>query len=467
MRQVSPQDNLFLHMESSTTPMHVGLLCIYHQETADGGQVRFKDIIRNTLSRIHKVPAMRQRLVSTPLQLDYPYWIDDPNFDIEFHIRHIALPKPGDWRQLCIQVARINSRPLDLNRPLWEVTVIEGLDNIEGLPPGCFAIFGKMHRAIFDRNLGGQILAAFHDLSADAKISMPEYPLTVDRIPTELELLSRATLNRVKILGSYVNIASKYAWPAAKKIYQVLCKSKSCSFGRAPTTRFNHELSPHRVFAGTSFALEDIHELKAMYEGARFNDIVTAIVAGALHRYLYSKNELPDHSLTAMIPILQKPEQRAEERLHHFAYVFPRLFTEIKNDIKRTERLVEHLAKSRKQSGWLDWEITDDAARLFPNTLADIFLKGSTIYQKARHKGPFFNTFISSMAGPHIPLYHTGAQLLSCYGTDSLYSNIGLAHNAFSYNGTLHIAINCCRNMMPDPDYYIDCLNDSFVSLAK
>ena len=140
MYQVSPQDNLFLHMESGTTPMHIGLLCIYNQSTADKGKVRFKDIIKTFESRLHKIPPLRQRLVSTPLHLDYPYWIVDPDFDIEFHVRHIALPTPGDWRQLCIQVARLHARPIDMNRPLWEVTVIEGLDNIEGLPKGCFAI---------------------------------------------------------------------------------------------------------------------------------------------------------------------------------------------------------------------------------------------------------------------------------------------------------------------------------------
>ena len=467
MHQVSPQDNLFLHMESGTTPMHVGLLCIYNQSTADGGQVRFKDIIRTIESRLHKIPVLRQRLISTPLKLDYPYWVEDSDFDIEYHIRHIALPKPGDWRQLCIQVARLNARPLDIGKPLWEMTVIEGLDNIEGLPTGCFAIITKLHRAIFDRGLGGQMLAAFHDLTTEGIASLPEHPPIIERIPSDLELLSRAAVNRVKIIGSYINVARKYAVPAMKKLYEGLCTTNSCSFGHAPHTRFNTKLSPHRIFAGTSFTIDQINQLRNRYEGARFNDIIIAIVAGGLHRYLSSKYELSEQSLTAMFPVLNQPETAANPHIHQFSYIFPRLFTEIADDKERTITLIKHLEKSRQNTAWLDWEFADDAARLFPNTLADIFLRTAVNYQNARHTGPFFNTFISSVAGPHIPLYHAGARLEGCYGLDTIYDNVGLAHNAFSYNGTLNMTITCCRNMMPDPDFYVQCLNESFKALQR
>ena len=447
--------------------MHVGLLCIYNQSTADGGQVRFKNIINTFQERIHKVPEMRQRLVTPPLNLDYPYWIDDPKFDIEFHVRHIALPKPGDWRQLCILVSRLNARPLDLSKPLWEMTVIEGLDNIKGLPSGCFAILGKIHQSIFDRDIGGKVLAAFHDLSPESNASQPERPHTVDRVPTDLELLSRAAINRVKIVSSYANVARKYALPAMKKLYKSLSATQACAFGHAPHTRFNTKLSPHRTFAGTRFDLDDINSVKNLYDGARFNDIVIAIISGALHRYLSSKHELPEESLTSMFPVINQPETGSNQRVHQFSYIFPRLFTEIEDDHERTVQLIDNLKKCREQTAWLDWKFADDAARLFPNTLADLFLKAAIGYQNARHTGPFFNTLISSVAGPHIPLYHSGAKLEACYGLDSVYDNVGLAHNAFSYNGTLQISVNCCRNMMPDPGFYMDCLNKSFLSIQK
>src|SRR5690606_21100612 len=126
MKQLSGSDAMFLQAEHGNNHMHVASLCIYDQSTAPGGGVRFKDILRFFTGRLQQFPSFRRRLVNVPLALDRPYWLEDAGFDVEFHVRHIALPQPGDWRQLCIQVARIHSRPLDRSKPLWEAYVIEG-----------------------------------------------------------------------------------------------------------------------------------------------------------------------------------------------------------------------------------------------------------------------------------------------------------------------------------------------------
>ena len=123
MQQLSGLDSSFVYLETGTTPMHIGSLAIYDQSTAPDGHVSFKSILEFFEKRLHKSNAFRQRLVRVPLSLDHPYWIDDPDFDLEFHVRHIALPKPGDWRQLCIQAARLHARPLDMSKPLWEAYV--------------------------------------------------------------------------------------------------------------------------------------------------------------------------------------------------------------------------------------------------------------------------------------------------------------------------------------------------------
>jgi len=163
MQQLTGIDTLFLTQETERTPLHISPLLIYDPSTAPGGKVRFKDILRLFGSRLHLAPIFRRRLVEVPMGLDYPYWVEADDFDLEFHVRHIALPQPGDWRQLCIQVARLHARILDRSRPLWEVYVIEGLDNIEGLPKGCFALFLKMHHAAIDGVSGAEIIGAIHD----------------------------------------------------------------------------------------------------------------------------------------------------------------------------------------------------------------------------------------------------------------------------------------------------------------
>ena len=136
MQQLTGLDASFLYFETSRSPMHIGAIQIYDQSTVKGGVQGFKNILRQIEERLHLARTFREKIVNVPFNLDHPYWIEDREFDLEFHVRHIALPAPGDWRQLCIQAARIHSRPLDLSKPLWEFTVIEGLDGIEELPKG-------------------------------------------------------------------------------------------------------------------------------------------------------------------------------------------------------------------------------------------------------------------------------------------------------------------------------------------
>ena len=163
MQQLTGMDAAFLYAETPRAHMAGGGISIYDPSTAPGGRVTFKGILDHIDKRLHEARVFRQRLVRVPFDLDHPYWIEDPDFDLEFHVRHIALPEPGDWRQLCIQVARLVSRPLDLERPLWELYVIEGLDNVEGVPPGSFALVTKVHHAAIDGMSGMEMTSAIHD----------------------------------------------------------------------------------------------------------------------------------------------------------------------------------------------------------------------------------------------------------------------------------------------------------------
>src|SRR4029079_5181222 len=158
----------------------------------------FKATLALFVSRLHEARVFRQRLVRVPFDLDHPYWIEDPDFDLEFHVRHIALPAPGDWRQLCIQVARLISRPLDLDRPLWEMYVIEGLDNVEGVPKGSFAVITKVHHAAIDGMSGMEMTSAIHDDSPTAEVPAPDTTWRPESMPSTVALLGRAGLNNAR-----------------------------------------------------------------------------------------------------------------------------------------------------------------------------------------------------------------------------------------------------------------------------
>ena len=150
MRQISGGDAFYLFTDKESRHQHISALYIYDPSTAKEKPLRFKTILNNIEDRLGSSPIFRQKLVNVPFNLDYPYWINDPEFDLEYHVRHIALPKPGDWRQLCIQVSRLHARSLDMTRPVWETYVIEGLDNIDFLPKGAFAILTKIHHVAID-----------------------------------------------------------------------------------------------------------------------------------------------------------------------------------------------------------------------------------------------------------------------------------------------------------------------------
>jgi WS/DGAT/MGAT family acyltransferase len=259
MKQLGILDAAFINLEQTNTPQHVGGMGIYDPSTAPGGFVRFKDVIAGFERRLGSMPLFRTRLVEVPGGVDRPYWVKDANFDVEFHLRHIALPEPGDWRQLCIQVARLHSRPLDMSRPLWEAYIIEGLDNIPNLPKGCFAVYTKMHHSLVDGAGGSSFMAALHDLVPDpGEEDEPDAePRLVDAEPATTELLAKASVNSVKntlqvARGSVTTLRDlgKYALDIARD--EIPAPDVS-----APKTILNKAVGPHRVFDAAEFPLEN------------------------------------------------------------------------------------------------------------------------------------------------------------------------------------------------------------------
>ena len=195
MRQLNKNDALFLASESAHSNSNVSLIQIYDPSTAPGGRLRFKSVLALVESRLHRSPIFRQKLRQVPFGLDDPYWIEDENFDLEYHVRNIALPKPGDWRQFCIQASRIHARPLDLNRPLWEIYVIEGLDSLLDLPKDSFALLTKLHHAAIDVEQGTEIITLLHDATPHPPKVEPPLPWFPESPPNDLELVCRGVVH--------------------------------------------------------------------------------------------------------------------------------------------------------------------------------------------------------------------------------------------------------------------------------
>lgn len=465
MQQLTGLDASFLYLETPNSPMHISGLSIYTQSTAPGGKVRFKQIIESTSARIQRMPSLTRRLVSVPFGLDHPYWIDDGNFDPEFHIRHVALPSPGDWRQLCILVSRIHARQLDRARPLWEMYVIEGLDNVEGYPPGCFALFTKMHHAAIDGASGMEITAAVHDLEPEPPAgSFKKVVRAAEREPSAMSLVTRSQLNNIKQPLRFISVARNTVPGLAKALMQ-LRRGELKRAGKVPRTRFNNTVSPYRVFDAVRMPLSDIKAIKNAVEGATVNDVALTIVGGGLRRYLEAHNELPAESLIAMAPVNVRDKSERGSGGNIVSTMAVKIRSDVEGARERLKAVNEGTRNAKEYANAVGAKTMTDYSQFIPSTLTAQAARLASRWGLVNQVNPIYNCVITNVPGPQVPLYNTGAKMLSNFGTGPVADGLGLFHVISSYCGEFSISATSCREMMPDPAFYRECLQKSFEDL--
>ena len=467
MRQLQGMDASFVALETKNSPMHIGSILIYNPATAPGGFVRFKDILKFFESRMQLSKTMRQRMVRVPFDLDYPYWIEDPDFDLEYHVRHVALPAPGDWRQLCIQAARIFARPLDLTRPPWEFTVVEGLDNVPGVPKGCYAMVTKVHHAAIDGMSGIDLMEAMHTLRADE--GPPKTPDTwkAEKVPNPAELLGKSYFNAVTNPLKQLEVAAKAAPGLAKALKGLVAKEFSVSREMlAPKTRFNKVISAHRVVEGRSVPLADIKTIRTAVDGAKVNDVFLAIVGGALRKYLLAHDDLPEKTLTAMAPISVRSKDEKGDMGNQVAAMVAPLGTHIADPLERLQFCHDRTTNSKAMTEAVGARNMTEASKVAPALWMSL---GAQLYTRLglanRGAAPMFSTVVTNVPGPPVPIYSTGARLESMFGLLCLTDGMGLGHTVQSYCDEATIAFTACRELMPDPEFYAQCIEDSFTEL--
>jgi diacylglycerol O-acyltransferase / wax synthase len=468
MQQLSAMDASFVYLETPHTPMHIGSVGIYDPSTAPGGFVRFKDILRFIGSRLGGARSFRQRLVRVPFDLDHPYWIEDPEFDLEYHVRHIALPRPGDWRQLCIQVARLHSRPMDLTKPLWEFTIVEGLDNIEGLPPGCFALVSKVHHAAIDGMSGVEMSAAVHDL--DAGMAAPDRPdaWRPESMPQVADLLVRSYFNNLAQPLRAMETIGRSLPGVARLGRQVSKGDVSIRNARpAPKTRFNAKVSAHRVWDAVPFKLADVRRIKDAVPDATVNDVVLTIVGGALRTYLQGKDELPRETLTAMAPISVRGAGEKAALGNLVSAMVVGLGTQIEDSLERLRFVHDEAVNSKALTNAVGARNLSEYSQLIPSGLAGLAARLYTRVGAANAHAPVYTCVVTNVPGSRVPLYFCGARMVAMYGTGPVFDGMGLIHPVYSYGPTIAISFTCDRDMMPDPATYAAALRASFDALRS
>ena len=466
MRQLQGMDASFVALETRNSPMHIGNLLIYNPETAPGGFVRFKDILAFYATRMQMSKTMRQRLVRVPFDLDYPYWIEDPDFDLEYHLRHVALPKPGDWRQLCIQAARIFARPLDLTRPPWEFTVIEGIDNVPGVTPGSFAMVTKVHHSAIDGMSGIDLMEAIH--TAEPHTAPPNEPDTwePEALPNVVTLLGKSWFNAVTNPMKQLDVAARAMPGVARAIKGLVAKDFDVSREMiAPRSRFNYPISPGRVIEGRSVSLAAIKSIRKLDPGAKVNDVFLAIIGGAMRKYLLAKNDLPEKTLTAMAPISVRSSGEKGDMGNQVAAMVAPLGTHIEDPVARLRYCHDRTKNSKAMTEAIGARNMTEMSKVSP---ALFMALGAQLYTRmglANRLAPAVTTVVTNVPGPPVPIYSAGARLESMMGLVCLTDGMGLGHVVQSYVDEATITITADRKLLPDPEFYSQCIQDSFDEL--
>ncbi|MBK7170289.1 MAG: wax ester/triacylglycerol synthase family O-acyltransferase [Gammaproteobacteria bacterium] len=469
MRQLGIIDAAFINLENPTVPQQIGSLGIYDPSTAPGGFVRFKNVLANFEQRLSRLPIFRTRLVEVPLGLDRPYWVLDPHFDVEFHIRHIALPKPGDWRQLCIQVARLHSRPLDMSRPLWEAYIIEGLDNIPGLPEGSFAIYTKMHHSLVDGAGGQDFMAAIHDLEPvphnDGSVAEEPRARLFELQASDISLLGRTLLRLPTRIWGNAKGGAELVGSMYSTLRRIMRDELPATQLSGPKTRFDEPVGHNRVFDARLFSLDDIKAMKNA-GNVTINDIAVAIVAGALRRYLQAHDELPQESLLASMPVNMRARVGETGDNNQVGAMSGSLHTNIADPLERLQAIKKSLDDAK---AYIDTPLV--SIMKLPGALPPLIAKPLTrayVRNKLTRQLPMGQaTVITNVPGPPFPLYCAGARMTRFYPLGLINPGLGLFHAVFSCSGQISISVLADRDQMPDPEFYTQCLDASYDELHK
>jgi len=463
MKQLSGLDSVFVFLERKHTPMHIGGMVIYDPSTAPDGEVPFSQILDNLAGRLGRVEALRQRLVRLPYDLDNPWWVEDAPVDLECHVERLALPEPADWRELCSQAGRFMSRPLDMSRPPWELCIIEGLDGIEDMPRGAFAMVLKIHHAAIDGVSGLEMISVLHDRSP-----VPD-SVRVEQNGDGLEsaslvgLLARAVPNVVRKPWRLLEVAAGLGPELSRRMLSADVDVEPTP--KARPTRFNALVGPRRTVGGVRFELAEIKRVKNAVPGASVNDVVLALVGGALRRYLDGVGELPAESLIAAMPISLRSEQEKAGGGNKLAVAALPLGTDVADPLDRV-RQVHDTATRRKAVR--DGEGAERLVKVADGLPAGLMgLAGQMVAKLGlTDKVTLFNTAVSNVPGPSRPIYMAGARVVDVYGFGLVPDNLGLVNMVFSYCGGLTVGFQVGPAMMPDPERYEQYLRQSFAELV-
>ena len=448
MQPLTGLDSSFLYLEDAHQPMHVGSVMVFE------GSMNFESFRETMASRVPLVPRLRRRLVTVPFGIGKPYWVEDPAFNLDMHLQHVALPSPGSWKELRGLAARIFSVPLDRSRPLWEMTLVEGLNHIPQVPPGSVAVINKVHHAAIDGVSGADMMNVLLDLTKEPQVYHLPPPRAIAPVPNELQVLSHTAR---KIMGKPSEIKRvageiSEALRAAAKVRDKGVEAPPAPM-TAPPTSINHTITGQRIWNTALLELDRVKGIRKV-AGCTLNDVVVAICAGALRRYLDEKGELPDKPLIAMIPVSTRGAEEHGKMGNKVSAMVLDIATDVADPVERLNVIKEHTqgGKAFEKAGATRALV--DLWDFIPFGVANRLLRLYSRFHVSEMHNPVFNLVITNVPGPQVDMYMAGHKMLAVMGMAPLADGMGLLITVLSYNGVLSLSPTSSPAVMPDLDVF-------------
>ncbi|HEY2429634.1 MAG TPA: wax ester/triacylglycerol synthase family O-acyltransferase [Acidimicrobiales bacterium] len=447
MQRLTGLDAGYLYMETPTLHMHTLKISVLDPSAMPGGY-SFGRVREELERRLHLLPPFRRRLVQVPFGIHHPLWIEDPDFDLDWHLHRVAVPPPGGQRQFCELISDIASHQLDRTRPLWEIWVVEGLEQ------GRVGFVAKLHHSVADGVAAAALLA--NVLTTDPSPGDPPPPLhpwAPEVEPSRAAVAGAAVVDAAKGLRRLPGLLRRTAlgMREAGRVRKRHPEVPAATPMNTPRTPFNGSLTPHRIFATATVPLDSVKAVRKAF-GVTVNDVVLGMSAGALVRYLDKHGSPPDKPLLAGVPVSVSGEPEDGPRLsgNRVSNLFVSLCTDVEDPVARLRAIHASSTVAKEVHQALGAEMLADWSELTPPKPFSAWMRLYSKLRLADHHAPPQNVVISNVPGPTEPLYITGARLAELYSVGPILEGIGLNITVWSYLGTLYIGLISCRELMPD-----------------